>query len=150
MGMAVDPAGMYQELILQHYRAPHGRGVPAHATGTAERRNPLCGDQLRVGVVVRDGIIQSVGFDGRSCSIATASASMMTDALRGVSVRAGHDMIERVEQVLRGEKSAMFDESSDLRALTAVADYPQRVGCARMPWLALREALASSHDEVSD
>lgn len=139
-----DPTGMYQELILQHYRAPHGRGLPAHATGTAERRNPLCGDQLRVGVVVRDGAIESIGFEGRSCSIATASASMMTDALRGASVRAGHDMIERVEQVLHGEADATFGEESDLRALTAVAAFPQRVGCARMPWQALREALADS------
>jgi nitrogen fixation NifU-like protein len=137
-------SAMYQDVILQHYRAPHGRGLPTACTGEAERKNPLCGDQLRVGVVVRGDTITDVGFEGRGCSIATASASMMTDAVSGATVAEAHVLIEQVEGVLRGEALRALGEQPDLQALAGVAAYPQRVGCARMPWQALGEALGEA------
>jgi len=82
-------SAMYQEMILQHYRAPHGRGMPAGpAVHEGARRNPLCGDDMRVGVVLAGDRIEAVGFEGRGCSITMASASMLTEAVRG-SRRAG-------------------------------------------------------------
>ena len=137
-------SAMYQDVILQHYRAPHGRGVPDGLTGEALRKNPLCGDELRVGVVVRDGVIEDVGFEGRGCSIAVASASMMTDAVRGATVGEARGLIERVYGLLRGETVAGLAAYADLQALSGVAAYPQRVGCARMAWGALGEALGAS------
>lgn len=134
-------SAMYQDVILQHYRAPHGRGVPDGYTGEALRKNPLCGDELRVGVVVRDGVIADVGFEGRGCSIAVASASMMTEAVRGGTVHAARELISRVDGVLRGDPADFAGELADLQALAGVAAYPQRVGCARMGWGALGDAL---------
>jgi len=133
---------MYQEMILRHYRAPHGRGLP---TGTVvhegARKNPLCGDDMRMGVVLRGDQIEAVGFEGRGCSITMASASMLTDAVRGRSVGEVRALAASVEALLRGQAVGEESLSGDLRALAGVAAYPQRVGCARMPWLALLDAL---------
>jgi nitrogen fixation NifU-like protein len=133
---------MYQEMILQHYRAPHGRGLPAGpAAYEGARKNPLCGDDMRVGVVLAGSVIDAVGFEGRGCSITMASASMLTDAVRGESVADARVLAAAVESLLRGEVVREELLSGDLRALAGVAAYPQRVGCARMPWLALLDAL---------
>ncbi len=139
-GLPASLSAMYQELILQHYRAPHGRGVPA-APGVrvGARKNPLCGDAISVGVLLDGDRIAEVGFDGQGCSIATASASMLTEAVRGRSVAEVKAMATAVEAMLRGE--AVEGLEGDLRALAGVARYPQRVGCARMAWLALGDAL---------
>ncbi len=136
-------SAMYQDVILQHYRAPHGRGVPDDCTGEAMRKNPLCGDELRIGVVVRDGVIADVGFDGRGCSVAVASASMMTDAVRGATVGEVRGLMERVDGLLRGEMVSGLARCPDLLALSGVAAYPQRVGCARLAWVGLGEALGA-------
>jgi nitrogen fixation protein NifU and related proteins len=133
---------MYQEMILQHYRAPHGRGLPTGAAvHEGARRNPLCGDDMRVGVVLEGDRIHAVGFEGRGCSITMASASMLTDAVRGHSVHEARALAAAVEALLRGEVVREDALTGDLRALAGVAAYPQRVGCARMPWLALLDAL---------
>lgn len=135
-------SAMYQEMILQHYRAPHGRGMPAGpVVHEGARKNPLCGDEVRVGVVLAEDRIDAVGFEGRGCSITMASASMLTDAVRGRSVGEVRALAASVEALLRGQAVSEGSLSGDLRALSGVAAYPQRVGCARMPWLALLDAL---------
>jgi nitrogen fixation protein NifU and related proteins len=137
---------MYQEMILQHYRAPHGRGLPTGPSAHAgARKNPLCGDDMRVAVVLDGEVIEAVGFEGRGCSISMASASMLTDAVRGRSVSETRTLAAAVEALLRGETVTEHELSGDLRALAGVAGYPQRVGCARMPWLALLDALEAAH-----
>jgi nitrogen fixation NifU-like protein len=134
---------MYQEVILQHYRAPHGRGVPAEAGAlVGGRKNPLCGDDITLGVVLRGEVIEQVGFEGRGCSITIASASMLTDAVRGRNVGEALALRARVEQLLNGAVVPTADLAGDLRALSGVARYPQRVGCARMPWQVLTDVLA--------
>lgn len=133
---------MYQEMILQHYRAPHGRGLPTGPTAhEGARKNPLCGDDMRVGVVLDGDRIDAVGFEGRGCSITMASASMLTDVVRGRPVGEARALAAAVEALLRGEVVQEEALDGDLRALSGVAAYPQRVGCARMPWLALLDAL---------
>lgn len=136
-------AAMYQERILEHFRAPHGRGLPAHpAVRVAERRNPLCGDALRVGVVLRGDVIDAVGFDGSGCSIATASASMLTASVRGQTIADTLRLASSVERLLHGDSTVAAELPGDLPALAGVARHPQRVGCARMAWQALAEAIA--------
>jgi len=133
---------MYQEMILQHYRAPHGRGLPTGpAVYEGARKNPLCGDDMRVGVMLAGDTIEAVGFEGRGCSITMASVSMLTDAVRGRPMIEARALAASVEALLRGETVSEAALSGDLRALAGVAAYPQRVGCARMPWLALLDAL---------
>jgi nitrogen fixation NifU-like protein len=132
---------MYQDRLLQHYRAPFGRGVITGETSFGARKNPLCGDEFRVAIAVANDTITQVGFEGRGCSIATASASMLTETVRGLAVHDARALIERVERLLQGDTLAEAAPPGDLIALAGVAAYPQRVGCARMPWQALRDAL---------
>lgn len=132
---------MYQEALLAHHRAPHNRRPLAAATGEASHRNPVCGDEITVQVQVEDGVIADVAFGGRGCSVATASASMMTDAVRGSRVHEAEALAETVERMLGG---ASVELPAPLTPLAGVAPFAGRHGCARMPWQALREALASS------
>ncbi len=132
---------MYQDRLLQHYRAPHGRGVLEGATADGSRKNPLCGDDFRVFIAVDGARIANVSFEGRGCSISTASASMLTDAVRGTDLRGARALIECVERLLQGEAPSDPASLGDLIALAGVAAYPQRVGCARLPWHALRDAI---------
>jgi nitrogen fixation NifU-like protein len=140
-------SAMYQEMILQHYRAPHGRGLPVGPpVHEGARKNPLCGDDMRVGVVLSGGRIDAVGFEGRGCSITMASASMLTQAVRGQAVADARALAAAVEALLRGEAVREESLGGELRALAGVAAYPQRVGCARMPWLALLDALDAARE----
>jgi nitrogen fixation NifU-like protein len=132
-------AAMYQEELLAHYRSPHNRRDVPRATGIGSRRNPLCGDEIGVAVLVEDGVIADAGFSGRGCSIATASASMLTDVVRGLPPHDALAIADSVDAMLRGETAALPDE---LRSLHGVAPFPARHGCATMPWAALRDALA--------
>lgn len=144
MSESAKLSAMYQDVLLAHYRAPKGRRVLEGATATAERKNPLCGDQIAVSVRLNEGVIDDVAFDGRGCSIATASASMMTEAVRGLAVGEARELAAAVTQMLErspadGEVAAPLP--GDLQALAGVARYPQRHGCALMAWRALEDAL---------
>ena len=132
---------MYQDELLAHYRAPHNRRELAAATGTGARRNPLCGDEICVQVHVEQDTIIDVAFDGRGCSIATASASMLTNVVRGISPRNALAIADAVDRMLRGEAPDLPDT---LQALRGVAPFPARHGCATMPWAALRDALSTT------
>ena len=139
---------MYQDALLAHHRAPHNRRVIEAPTARGERRNPVCGDDIAVMVSLSSGIVHDVGFTGRSCSIATASASMMTDAVRGLAVSGALAIADAVERMLHqaGGGGAGVDAAPEplpdsLTPLLGVAPFPGRHGCAMLPWQALREAL---------
>lgn len=130
---------MYQEALLAHHRAPHNRRDLADATARASHKNPVCGDEITVMLRVADGVIADAAFSGRGCSIATASASMMTDVLRGRSTADALALGEAVDRMLGGATVELPDALVSLRG---VAPFAGRHGCARMPWQALRDALA--------
>lgn len=133
-------AAMYQETLLAHHRAPHNRREIVHATHAGSRKNPLCGDALQVTVRFDADVIADAAFTGQGCSIATASASMMTDVLPGCTRDQALAMIDQVEAMLTHAAPAP-DLPAGLEALRGVAPFPGRHGCASMPWLALRDAL---------
>lgn len=141
-GSDASLSAMYQDTLLAHHRAPHNRRVLAGETHAAERRNPLCGDAIRVAIVLDDGRIAACGFTGQGCSVAVASASMMTDELNGKTPVEALTMISALEAMLRGDavRGALPEQ---LDALRGVAPFPGRHACATMPWLALRDALGS-------
>lgn len=136
----LDPtlSAMYQDALLAHYRAPHNRRALLAATGEAMRRNPLCGDEIHVQVEVDGDRIVDVAFTGRSCSITTASASIMTGAVRGLERADALRLAGQLDAMLQGLPADLPDA---LGALRGVAPFPARHGCAGMPWAALREAL---------
>jgi nitrogen fixation NifU-like protein len=143
-------AAMYQDGLLAHHRAPHNRRVIDAPTAVGARKNPVCGDDITVMVVLdTDAVgdtVRDVAFTGRGCSIATASASMMTDAVAGLTVGealAAADAVERMLHASGADAIAASVLPAALTPLLGVAPFPGRHGCAMLPWQALREALTA-------
>ena len=131
-------SALYQEVILDHYRRPRNRGTLAEPTGTASLRNPLCGDEVDVQVALHDGKVADVKFGGRGCSISQASASMMTELVKGRTPDEVHALGERFAEMIRGDAEAAKDQAlGQARALSGVSRFPTRVRCA----LIAREAM---------
>lgn len=142
------------EVILTHHRRPHHRGVLATPDAVATRHNPLCGETLTVSVIFDehddDGDddrirVREVAFDGESCSIGRASASMMTDLVAGLTREEIASMAEHVKALVSGDADAVAVTEGDLKALAEVRRTPARAACALLPWNALIDALADAH-----
>lgn len=134
---------MYQDLILEHYRKPRNKGVLPGATASAHISNPTCGDEVTVEAIFDGGIIRDVRFTGQGCSLAQASASMMTEMAKGASVGAVRRTAAALERLLRREPVTR-DALGTLIAFEGVARYPARVGCVLMPWRALEQAIGGT------
>ena len=135
-------SALYQEIILDHYRRPRNKGELSAATSGASLRNPVCGDVVDVQVEMHDGRVADVRFDGRGCSISQASASMMTELVKG---RTAEDVVklgERFAEMIRGDEGAAKDEAlGQARALSGVSRFPARVKCALIAWEAMARAI---------
>ena len=137
---------MYQDGLLAHHRAPHNRRVIDSPTAVGARKNPVCGDEITVMVVLDAEVVRDVAFTGRGCSISTASASMMTDAVVGLTGSEALAVADAVDRMLHAAGAEPNVESVLPEALTpllGVAPFPGRHGCAMLPWQALREALTA-------
>ncbi|AIV62210.1 Fe-S cluster assembly sulfur transfer protein SufU [Burkholderia pseudomallei] len=132
---------LYQELIVEHKRAPRRFGKLAEPTHEARGHNPQCGDDLKVQLRIEGGRIGDIRFDGHGCAICIASASMMTEAVIGRDVDAARALQQRFRAVLTGQ--AEHDEAylGKLSSLVAVRRYPSRIKCALLGWHALAHAL---------
>ena len=135
---------LYQEQILDHYRRPRNKGALPGATASAHISNPTCGDEVTVEVIVEGGVVRDIRFTGLGCSIAQASASMMTEMARGASIGAVRRTRAAIARLLRREPVTR-DALGDLLAFEAVARYPARIECVLMPWRALERALGENH-----
>ena len=135
-------SALYQEVILDHYRRRRNRGTVLEPTGTASLRNPLCGDEVDVQVSVQDGKVTDVKFGGRGCSISQASASMMTELVKGRTPDEVHALGERFAEMIRGNAEAAKDQAlGQARALSGVSRFPTRVRCALIAWEAMERAV---------
>jgi nitrogen fixation NifU-like protein len=144
---------LYGEVILDHNRRPRNFGRLPEASHSAVGYNPLCGDRVEVTLRVEDGRIEEIAFEGVGCAISTASASMMTEALRGKSLAESRDLFERFHALVTGAPNGGAAEGPDLGKLAAfagVGEFPMRVKCATLAWHALQSALASGAAAVSD
>ena len=143
---------LYQEIILDHHRRPRNRGqLPVPPASTAEGFNPLCGDQLTVFVNLDGGKISDIKFNGQGCAISQASASLMTQQVKGKTVAEARAEIAAIQSLLVGENLppiAVQESLGDLIALKGVRKFVARVKCATLAWHALDAALAG-HDKVS-
>lgn len=137
-------SALYQEMILDHYRRPRNKGEIAGADETIVMKNPLCGDEITI-QVRRDGdTIADIGFSGRGCSISQASASMMTQLVKGKTREEIDALRTRFRDMVMGNEAAASDSTmGSLRALSGVSKFPARVKCALLAWNALEEALDS-------
>ena len=134
---------LYRDVILDHYSHPRNRGVADPADTTREGANPLCGDEIRVSLRVRDGVIEDVRFEGKGCSISQASASMMTEQIKGKPVAEANRLIAAFKAMMRASGGAepVADDLGDLVALSGVRKFPVRVKCATLSWITLELAL---------
>ena len=140
---AAQIGALYQEMILDHYRRPRNKGEMPDADASVLMKNPLCGDEIAVHLRYDGDEIADLGFSGRGCSISQASASMMTQLLKGKSVEEAEGIRARFRDMVMGDKDAAEDASlGSLRALGGVARFPARVKCALLAWNALETALA--------
>jgi nitrogen fixation protein NifU and related proteins len=133
---------LYRENILDHYQHPRHQGVLDQPDVTYEDANPLCGDRLRMDFRIVDGRIADVAFSGHGCSISQASASMMTENVKGHSLAEAENLAAAFKAVMNGDGSPeALGEAEELQALQGVKRYPVRVKCALLAWAALLEAL---------
>lgn len=148
-----DLRELYQEVILDHGKHPRNFRTPEDASAEAHGNNPLCGDQLTVYVKLNEGgLVEDVAFVGRGCAISVASASMMTEAVKGKTSAEAQDLFKAVHDMCTGEGEAdMSDERLDkLQVLSGVRDYPTRVKCATLPWHTLVAALAGDSEVTTE
>src|SRR3954462_10893469 len=135
-------AALYQEMILDHYRRPPNKGTLDEADASVEMKNPLCGDEIAVQVAFDGDSVSDVKFSGRGCSISQASASMMTQLVKGKSAEEINQIRKRFRDLMLGDPTAADDERlKSLRPLSGVARFPARVKCALLAWNALESAL---------
>ena len=132
---------LYQSMILDHYKKPRNYGRPDGAGCEAEGVNPLCGDRVKVYARLEDDRIAAVGFEGSGCAISTASASLMTQAVKGLSRSEVKRLFERFHDLVTGRADVDPASLGKLEVLGGVREFPARVKCATLVWHALRAAL---------
>ena len=136
-----DLRSLYQEIIVDHNRRPRNFHELPDANRHAEGDNPLCGDRLTVFLKVEDGVIRDIGFVGSGCAISTASASLMTESLRGRTEQEADSLFERFHDLVAGKGSPVRGSLGKLEAFSGVREFPARVKCATLSWHAARTAM---------
>ena len=135
---------LYQELILDHYRNPRNcKKIDPH-THDAEGQNPLCGDELEIFINVEDGVISDISFEAEGCAISQASASLMTESLKGKTIEEANAIYGKMHRIMTGvdaEKGDELVQLGKLEALGGVAEFPVRVKCASLAWHTMDAAL---------
>jgi nitrogen fixation NifU-like protein len=139
---------LYQETILDHSKRPRNHHPMGDANREAEGYNPLCGDKLRLYLKVEGDIVRDASFEGSGCAISTASASLMTDSLKGKTRAEAMKLMEKFHDLLTTDTPAAKDLGK-LVVFCGVRDYPARVKCATLAWHTLKSALNNSNETVS-
>jgi len=139
-----DLRDLYQEVILDHNKSPRNFGPLKGATHQADGHNPLCGDLLHLSLTLDGDRVADVRFEGSGCAISTASASLMTEAIKGKSLEEAERLFEGFHELLTGDPSHAAEASEDLGKLAVfqgVREFPVRVKCATLSWHTLKAAL---------
>ena len=142
---------LYQEVILDHTKHPRNYGAVAKPTHSASGSNPLCGDQLVLTLDVEADRVADARFAGKGCAISTASASLLTEAVKGKTTAEAHQLFTRFHDAVTAPADRELDLASlgKLAALAGVREYPMRVKCASLAWHTLEAALAGESEPVS-
>jgi nitrogen fixation NifU-like protein len=138
---------LYREVILDHFRTPRNKGHLDAPDRHAEGTNPLCGDEIQIDLAVSDGVVSDVRIDGQGCSISQASASMMTEAIKGKSIEEIQSLADTFNQLMTSDDADILDPDrpgavlGDLEALQGVREFPVRIKCATLSWHTMLDAL---------
>jgi nitrogen fixation protein NifU and related proteins len=140
----VNLESMYQEIILDHYKRPHGRGLRDPFDAESFQVNPTCGDEVTLRVKLDDGKVTDVSYDGQGCSISQASTSVLTDLVVGHTLEEAFTTMDAFVELMQGKGKIEPDEDvlEDGIAFAGVAKYPARVKCALLGWMAFKDAVA--------
>ena len=138
-----DPRELYQEVIIEHNKKPRNYGDLEPCTHHAHGLNPLCGDDIVLKVVVADGVVQDIRFQGQGCAISKASSSLMTVNVKGKPLAEAERMVEQFREMIRGTLDTAVDPNilGRLSLFQNVKNLPSRVKCAVLPWATLHSAL---------
>lgn len=145
----LDLKDLYQEVIIDHNRSPRNFGKLEGADKTLEGFNPLCGDHLKLYLNLQNGRIDDIRFDGSGCAISVASASLMTEAMKGKTVSEAEEIFENFHELLTGDDSGVdYDKLGKLAAIAGVREYPTRIKCATLCWHTLHSALIDTGEST--
>jgi nitrogen fixation NifU-like protein len=146
-----DLRDLYQEVILDHHKKPRNFHKLQNANRQADGYNPLCGDKLSVYMRVEEGVVKEIGFIGTGCAISTASASMMTESLKGKTEAEAKAVFEKFHALVTNHSETQPDPASlgKLAVFSGVREYPVRVKCATLAWHTMRAALEGSKETVA-
>ena len=132
---------LYRQVILDHSSHPHHHGVLDQSTNQIELNNPTCGDVIQIQLLVEDETVKDIRFSGSGCTISTASASMMTDAVIGKTLAEAEQLAEDFSQLVQGNDVLEEEKLGDAAMLSGVAKFPARIKCATLAWKALEQAV---------
>lgn len=145
-----DLRDLYQEVILDHTKRPRNFGKLESANHEAKGHNPLCGDRITLYLKLEGDVIKDIAFEGQGCAVSTASASMLTESLKGKTRAEAEALFEAFHNLLTGNpRAAEGPELGKLGVFAGVQKYPVRVKCATLPWHTLRAALEDKEEAVS-
>jgi nitrogen fixation NifU-like protein len=150
--MSSELRELYQEVIIDHSKRPRNFGEPKDANRTAQGVNPLCGDKTTVFLKLDGDVVKEAGFVGSGCSISTASASMMTESIKGKTTAEADALFERFRELITRDPGGQRSGTTDLGKLavfSGVGEFPARVKCAILAWHALKAALHGEQHPVS-
>ena len=137
---------LYQQLIIDHNQSPRNFRKLENASHSADGHNPLCGDEITVTLIEKKGIIEDIGFIGSGCAISKASASIMTNTLKGMTIKEGNILFEKFHNLaMTGENTG---DLGKLSVLAGVYKYPARVKCATLAWHTFQGALQNMTDKI--
>ncbi len=138
---------LYQEVILDHNRRPHNFRAIESPSAKQEGYNPLCGDRLTLYLTVEGDVIKDVAFQGQGCAISKASASLMTDALKGKTVEQARALFEQFHAMITSTPGTPVEDLGKLAVFAGVREFPTRIKCASLAWHTMKAAVAHEDDQ---
>jgi nitrogen fixation NifU-like protein len=146
-----DLGDLYQEILLEHNSQPKNFRRLKDATATADGFNPLCGDKITLYIKVEDGAVADVGFQGTGCAISRASASMLTQSIKGQTVARAQEIFQAFHTMLTEPGAELdYDTLGDLETLSGVIEFPTRIKCAILAWHTMISALDGSGSATTE
>ncbi len=140
---------LYQQMIIDHSQHPHNFCTIEHPSNSKEGYNPLCGDKLTLYINEKNGLITDASFQGSGCAISTASASLMTDAIKNKTVQEVLELFDEFQKLITTGKTEHAEKLGKLTVLAGVSEFPMRVKCATLAWHTLKAALAKDPHAIS-
>ncbi|MGA2326732.1 MAG: Fe-S cluster assembly sulfur transfer protein SufU [Bryobacteraceae bacterium] len=148
--MSTELRDLYQQVIVDHSKRPRNQHPLEGANRKVEGYNPLCGDKITMYLKIEDGVIADISFEGSGCAISTASASLLTESLKGKTLEGAEALFESFHNLVTGlEPAGEAPKLGKLAVFSGVCDYPTRIKCATLAWHTLHAALSSEGEKVS-